>query len=126
MAIKVDEDKCANCHICEMACSLVNYGESNTKKSAIRSVENRRKIGTSKVIYCTQCGLCADKCPTGAIKKYGKSWIIEEEICIGCGLCRDVCPRGAIFVFPDSDRPIKCSGCGECAKVCPAKAINII
>lgn len=126
MAIRVYEDKCANCHICEMTCSLVNYGESNTKKSAIRSIENRDRIGTFNVIYCTQCGLCAGKCPVGAIKKSKKAWIIEEDLCTNCGLCEDACPRGAIFAFPALDRPIKCSSCGECAKVCPSKAINII
>ncbi len=44
---------------------------------------------------CRACGLCAQRCPVGAVRvKDGKS-SLREERCIGCGLCVSTCPEGA-------------------------------
>ena len=126
MAIKVDEKKCMNCHICEMTCSIVNFGDSNIKKAAILSIEDHRKLGTFKVIYCNQCGICADNCPTNAIIRLDSGYKIDADLCINCGICISVCPRDAIFELEGLNIPIKCWGCNECSYVCPVGAIEII
>ena len=126
MAIRVDEKKCIGCRICEMTCSLVNFNEASSKKSAIKSNESHKTIGTFNVVYCNQCGICAMNCPVDAIKKDGKNWWIDPDDCINCGVCKEVCPRDAIFESADLSYPIKCCGCDECAKVCPVKAITKI
>lgn len=126
VAIKVDMRKCMGCRICEMACSLVNYNESNTKKSAIRINESHKMIGTFDVVYCNQCGICAKKCPVNAIIKEGKNWRIDEQLCTNCGICIEACPRKTIFEFEGFQSPIKCCGCNECAKVCPVQAITVV
>jgi formate hydrogenlyase subunit 6/NADH:ubiquinone oxidoreductase subunit I len=41
----------------------------------------------------TQCSLCADNCPTGAII-WGDSVQVNAQRCTDCGLCAAVCPTG--------------------------------
>jgi dissimilatory sulfite reductase (desulfoviridin) alpha/beta subunit len=44
---------------------------------------------------CSDCGLCVNICPTGAITKDGKRYILELSKCINCSICTSSCPTGA-------------------------------
>jgi NADH:ubiquinone oxidoreductase subunit F (NADH-binding)/NADH:ubiquinone oxidoreductase subunit E/NAD-dependent dihydropyrimidine dehydrogenase PreA subunit len=48
---------------------------------------------------CIGCTICAQKCPSDAIKfePYKKHEIIQDK-CIKCDVCKQVCPEGAVFV----------------------------
>jgi NADH-quinone oxidoreductase subunit F len=48
---------------------------------------------------CTGCGICARKCPTGAIAfRPHEVHSIEAAACIQCGTCREACPFDAVEV----------------------------
>jgi ferredoxin len=127
MAIRVDSSKCINCSLCELTCSLTLFNEANPKKAAIHIAPCTEHIGMCDVVYCNQCGICADMCPVDAITEGPYGLELNQQICTGCGTCVEACPYNAIFVVPsNNNKPIKCHGCGECAKVCPSGAIKYI
>ena len=45
---------------------------------------------------CVQCGVCADECPSDAIKEGSDKYVIDQDTCTECGTCVDACPSGAI------------------------------
>ncbi len=55
-------------------------------------------IGEINQDKCLVCGLCAENCPTGAIKKEKNKIVINYKQCIGCGECVATCPQKAIEV----------------------------
>ena len=58
-------------------------------------------VAFSKDADCTECMICSNICPTGAIKVASKE--IKEDLCIRCMACTHACPSGVIdFQFIDS------------------------
>jgi len=47
---------------------------------------------------CKKCGLCAKKCPSGAITRNADKYVIDGEKCVKCGECAKVCKFAAIEV----------------------------
>jgi len=45
---------------------------------------------------CTKCGLCAERCPTGAIKTVNGELVVREDLCNLCRQCIKVCEPEAI------------------------------
>ena len=109
---------CIACKICEKTCPF----------DAIHVEDHLAKIDYEK---CTNCMLCAEKCPTRSItalfEDRKKAYILPEK-CIGCTVCAKNCPvdcisgeRKEVHVV-DED---KCIGCSVCYEKCPVDAIEM-
>ncbi|MEA5098731.1 MAG: 4Fe-4S binding protein [Burkholderiaceae bacterium] len=44
---------------------------------------------------CTRCGICASRCPTGAISLQGNTMVTDASQCILCCACVKQCLIGA-------------------------------
>jgi len=45
---------------------------------------------------CTKCGLCSQKCPTGAIRMVDGELVVREDLCNLCRQCVKVCEPEAV------------------------------
>jgi ferredoxin len=46
---------------------------------------------------CTGCGVCAERCPTGAVElRGGRAAIVRPADCTFCPICESYCPHDAI------------------------------
>lgn len=50
-------------------------------------------------VDCTQCGICAERCPVGAIDSENSA-LIDKEKCITCCACIKNCPQKARSIKP--------------------------
>ncbi|MGV8083848.1 MAG: P-loop NTPase [Coriobacteriia bacterium] len=53
-------------------------------------------LATIDAANCTGCGSCRDACAYGAVRVFGGTAVVFEELCHGCGLCQAICPAAAI------------------------------
>jgi ferredoxin len=125
VVLSVAPEKCAGCRACQCVCALHHFKVINYNKSRIR-VEGRFPEPRFDIIYCRQCGTCAEACELGAIIEKRKRYIIDEKKCNNCGMCIDACPQGALFVHKDFKFPLKCDLCLQCIKFCPTGALTTV
>ncbi len=126
MRLFAESAKCSGCHACLVACSFHLFGENTPKKAALRITGLFPDPGGYAVAVCTQCGECADVCPSDAILQNVKgAFYIEPERCDLCMACVDACPEEVVFVRGDVDYAWECDLCGDCVAVCGMDALWI-
>jgi len=103
----------------------VHEANFDTTKSRLR-VQGTWPSPT-KLRICTQCGLCVQACPTGALTIDAKVGGVryERDLCDLCGECLRACP----YDLPIMDDGVRicdlCGGWPECADWCPTKALEM-
>lgn len=56
---------------------------------------------------CVGCGICAETCPTGAIRLVEGIAQVDPNLCRGCEVCLEACTQGAIISVQEPAKDIK-------------------
>ena len=121
MKIKIDNNKCTGCLLCEVSCSIANLGYVDRNGSAIRVKVNDLSIEPHEPVLCKPCKkmncLKSEKKDFDEAESKKFSWDNPQRI-------KD-CPFGAIFEY--NGKVVHCWLCGgepECVKSCPTGALT--
>ena len=93
----IDLDKCIHCNECEEACER-RHGHSRMNRKGM--VVGNISIATA----CRQCSdpVCM-LCSRAGIARHPNGEVYITESCIGCGICAQRCPYGAISIVQVDD-----------------------
>ena len=89
-----------DCVACTTVCPSGAILPQDVESKHIIQLGKTRFVKENCVVYSekTDCGACAEHCPTKAVKMEldpevnMKAPSITEDICIGCGACEFACP----------------------------------
>ena len=127
MILTVNIEKCIDCKLCEIVCSLEHDNTINTSKSRIEVINVKETVNVP--IFCFQCddAVCMQVCTVEAISRDETGRVsVDKSKCINCKACAIACPFGAIGIDA-SGRVFKCDLCEpglpKCVEICPTNAL---
>ena len=120
MGVSVSKKCSSGCIGCERCAKACKFG-------AITIVNHLPVVDDDK---CRHCMVCAEVCPTGAMRGEWEKRLkaeIDRSACVGCGACKRNCAFGAIAGELRQPHVVNdaCTGCGVCAEKCPKKCITL-
>ena len=92
VAEKFGQDVAAKLQSGDAALELGTIAGSRPYRDPYGGTGKREPMGPSFTESCAKCGICVEKCPTGAISQPGT---VALERCIRCYACVKGCPCGA-------------------------------
>lgn len=140
------KDKCTACHLCVVQCPSHVLRPAGLEHGFDFLLRPKAAYIDS---YCNyECTVCADVCPTDAIKPLTKEEKITTQVGIAkfiidlcivhtektdCGACSEHCPTQAVHMVPyEGTLTIPhvtedlCIGCGGCESICPVRPVRAI
>lgn len=100
-----------NCTLCTDVCPTPAIISQSKEEKQLIQIGKSVFIKDNCVVYTqgTDCGACAEHCPTKAVRmlpdeKGILAPFIDDKICVGCGQCEYACPtipHKAIYVEPN-------------------------
>ncbi len=97
----------AICNCCKCCCGGIEVDRvvrSMGFRKPVRELAPSGYVASVDRDKCKACGVCAMKCPFGAVSIRDESALIDPEACMGCGVCTDLCPQEAIALQKDPAR----------------------
>ncbi|PKN44793.1 MAG: hypothetical protein CVU59_10800 [Deltaproteobacteria bacterium HGW-Deltaproteobacteria-17] len=91
------------CNCCPCCCGLLRALTEAKNPNVLSSSGFLPRVDAER---CTECGTCAERCPTKAVRDEGGVFAYEEEKCIGCGLCVTGCPQNALELVRRDGVPV--------------------
>jgi Pyruvate/2-oxoacid:ferredoxin oxidoreductase delta subunit len=95
------------CHCCGCCCAMLSAINRFQMFDAVVTSPFLAAIDAGK---CAACGLCAKKCPIGAIEVGGEGAeakaTVSSDACLGCGVCKPACTQGALSMEPRKERVV--------------------
>ncbi|HJX74551.1 MAG TPA: 4Fe-4S dicluster domain-containing protein, partial [Candidatus Deferrimicrobiaceae bacterium] len=95
------------CHCCGCCCAMLSAINRFKMFDAVITSPFLAAIDAGK---CVGCGLCAKKCPIGAIEVGGERTeakaAVHADACLGCGVCKPACAKGALSMEPRKERVV--------------------
>lgn len=95
------------CNCCTCCCFPLR---SSVRLQSQKKYPRVHFLAERDLATCTQCGVCAKRCPFDAFHRDGstievkgkkrKNVAFDPEKCFGCGLCANACPVDAIRMEP--------------------------
>jgi carbon-monoxide dehydrogenase iron sulfur subunit len=127
--LQFNPEKCTDCKLCELACSVAKEQAYNRHLARLRI--ERVQLAEVELHNCKLCAVpgCVEACPWYAIEVADGLQIVTIDVqdCVGCGDCVDSCPHHALRMWPGRLAPLVCDFCAgnpACAAACPTGAIT--
>ena len=125
MTLKLIEELCIGCRLCQLACSVAKEELFNPDLARLKIISTYTKTGLNyKMSLCSMCLTCVGICPTEAINHQDGRLVYDQDKCTNCGFCITECPEKVIA--PRKEGIALCDLCGgspACVEWCPHQAL---